>query len=292
MDVLQSIFPPFPTYIKGGEAQFRPGSRHFKRSFNVFDLLYVSQGEMFIQEEDQQYSVKEGEYLILAPEKLHFGYQVSSVTTHYFWIHFLFDNDYELIPQERLVADWSQLLIQEASFIEPARYYLQIPRYGEIRQRAYLENIFTRITELNRRQSIEEKLKQQSLFEEFILAMQKEAFRIPSAAEQVTQKVIDYIREHYNQGVKMEALAHSLLYHPDYVTRCMQQVTGLTPMQYLAQYRISLAKGLLATTNKKLATIALEVGIQDPTYFSKLFRKHEGLSPLEYRRIVGRESTP
>jgi YesN/AraC family two-component response regulator len=57
---------------------------------------------------------------------------------------------------------------------------------------------------------------------------------------------------------------------------------------YLNQYRMNQAKTLLATTDEKVASISKEVGIVDSTYFSKLFKRLEGMSPLEYRNVIHR----
>jgi YesN/AraC family two-component response regulator len=48
------------------------------------------------------------------------------------------------------------------------------------------------------------------------------------------------------------------------------------------------AKKMLATTDDKVANISQEVGITDSTYFSKLFKRLEGMSPLEYRKVIHR----
>ncbi|BBP88384.1 hypothetical protein BsIDN1_20020 [Bacillus safensis] len=45
---------------------------------------------------------------------------------------------------------------------------------------------------------------------------------------------------------------------------------------------------MLASTNEKIAAIADHVGIDDPTYFSKLFRQNEGMTPIEYRHLAKR----
>lgn len=64
---------------------------------------------------------------------------------------------------------------------------------------------------------------------------------------------------------------------------------GVTPVQYLTQYRMEQAKRLLSTTDDKISFIAKESGIQDPAYFTKIFKRLEGVSPLEYRKIVSRK---
>lgn len=88
--------------------------------------------------------------------------------------------------------------------------------------------------------------------------------------------------------LQMEELAEKLHYHPDYMTRCMQTVYGLTPNQYINRLKVEKAKSMLASTNDKIAAIAEQIGIDDPTYFSKLFRQNEGMTPIEYRHLAKR----
>ena len=52
---------------------------------------------------------------------------------------------------------------------------------------------------------------------------------------------------------------------------------------HLTQLRIEKAKDLLAHTDKRLSDIAMDVGYNEPNYFSHVFRKQEGITPKEYR---------
>ena len=61
----------------------------------------------------------------------------------------------------------------------------------------------------------------------------------------------------------------------------------MTFIEYLTQVRISQAKRLLKTTDKKSADIAWEVGFNDPHYFSFIFKKSVSLSPREWRQQNG-----
>jgi YesN/AraC family two-component response regulator len=112
--------------------------------------------------------------------------------------------------------------------------------------------------------------------------------QVPSATEKLSEEVLRFITENYQKPIKMADISAFLHFHPDYITRCVQKTIGISPSQYLYQYRVSKAKGLLAKTNDKILAICREVGIEDQGYFSKVFRKHEGMSPGEYRRIVHR----
>ena len=65
------------------------------------------------------------------------------------------------------------------------------------------------------------------------------------------------------------------------------QTAGLSFISYLTAMRIKKAKTLLRTTNMRLSDIAMEVGYNEPNYFSHVFRKAEGMTPKEYRAREG-----
>ena len=74
-------------------------------------------------------------------------------------------------------------------------------------------------------------------------------------------------------------------YHPDYVRRCFKAETNKTPFAYLTDLRIDRAKQLLALhTCESIEIISAKCGFQDSFYFSTCFKKHTGLSPLQYRK--------
>ena len=55
-------------------------------------------------------------------------------------------------------------------------------------------------------------------------------------------------------------------------------------MQYIVSLRISTAKGYLDNSNKAINEIANIVGYDNPLYFSRLFKKHTGITPSEYKK--------
>jgi YesN/AraC family two-component response regulator len=59
--------------------------------------------------------------------------------------------------------------------------------------------------------------------------------------------------------------------------------TGITLTEYITRERMQRACRLLSTTNLQIQTVALHCGIMDVQYFSKLFKKHIGKTPKEYR---------
>ena len=65
--------------------------------------------------------------------------------------------------------------------------------------------------------------------------------------------------------------------------------TGVTPLQFLEQQRISRARELLLMTGRPIGSIADEVGMPDTTWFARVFRRHVGVTPRAFRAGAGRE---
>lgn len=281
--------PPFPTYIAGSKDCFNEGKKHMRRcTFSVFDLLIVNKGVLYICEDGVKYDVKAGEYLILMPGLEHFGYKACTVDTHYSWIHFCLEKPYVL--KNCTDINWGMVLKQEHTYIESAKHMFHIPRYGKIGSQEFINHELDRLFSFNDTNSPEKRLKEQIVFQELILQLQKDSIQIPTSAEQVTKQVITFIQKNYQkEAIKMEDISKQLLFHSDYITRCMQKTLGITPLQYLTSYRLSIAKKQLTTTNEKLDSISRQVGIADSAYFSRLFKKVEGITPNEYRRLAKRE---
>lgn len=68
--------------------------------------------------------------------------------------------------------------------------------------------------------------------------------------------------------------------------RRFKRATGMSPQTYLQSIRVAGAKELLRHSNLTVGDIAWQQGLQDVSYFSQLFRRHSGMSPLQYRNAV------
>jgi transcriptional regulator GlxA family with amidase domain len=92
--------------------------------------------------------------------------------------------------------------------------------------------------------------------------------------------------EYRTQGAVAGMLALSGLSERTFIRR-FKKATGLTPIDYLHAVRIEEAKQLLETTDTPVEAIANEIGYEDTSFFSRLFRRKVGLSPMQYRRHFG-----
>lgn len=284
MDIITSQIPPMPVFIAGGKATFRKGEKHFDRVFHIFDLIYVTKGKLFMEDAGVKYKLLKGDYIILPPGRKHGGYEQCDEETQYYWIHFSFPNPFHLI--KKMEIDWSKIILKDSTINDPAQYILHLPSWGTIQNPTRAEEELGKIMEINESNDPSDKLKSQILFNDLIIFLQQEAVEIPTSAETVAQEAVKYIRDHFAlEGFTVKGMAQDLLYHPDYLARSMKRAFGVTPIQYLNYYRLSIAKKRLVKENIDLASVAKECGFNDVSYFSRVFKQKEGVTPGEYRRM-------
>ncbi|SDX84032.1 transcriptional regulator, AraC family [Lutibacter oricola] len=81
----------------------------------------------------------------------------------------------------------------------------------------------------------------------------------------------------------IEQLANKIGISQRYLSDTLKQETGKTTTEHLQLYLINEAKNILLKPNKTVSEVAYELGFEYPQYFSRLFKKKEGISPSEYR---------
>jgi AraC family transcriptional regulator len=84
----------------------------------------------------------------------------------------------------------------------------------------------------------------------------------------------------------LSGLAESVGVHPVTLARAFRQAFGCTVGEYVRRLRIERAALQLSETDLSLAEIALAAGFSDQSHFSNMFRRHIGLSPFKFRRVV------
>lgn len=100
--------------------------------------------------------------------------------------------------------------------------------------------------------------------------------------------VIERIREHPQLELQLDEASRLVGRSASTVSRVFKKVTGLSFKQYQVNYRLERAAAQLKhKPNAPVAEIALAVGYDDALYFSRVFRKHFGCSPSEYRMKEG-----
>ena len=97
-------------------------------------------------------------------------------------------------------------------------------------------------------------------------------------------EIKNYLDEHYTEKIVLDDLSEKYYINKYYLTKIFKETYGSTINGYIIAKRITRAKQLLRFTDMTVDEIGAAVGMGDANYFSRTFRKVEGISPREYRK--------
>ncbi|ALS21390.1 MULTISPECIES: AraC family transcriptional regulator [Paenibacillus] len=108
----------------------------------------------------------------------------------------------------------------------------------------------------------------------------------PGAVDDVLTDYVEqtkrYMLEHYNTPMDIEEIARLSGVSPNRFYQSFRRHTGLTPHKFMTTIRLNASLCLLANTPSSVMEVAHSVGYSDELYFSRVFKKHMGMSPTEY----------
>lgn len=101
-------------------------------------------------------------------------------------------------------------------------------------------------------------------------------------------RAIVYMERHLTQKIELARLAECARLSPSYFCSSFHAATGMTPWEYLIRLRLEKAKQLLRNSDFTVSEIAQQAGFCDASYLTRLFRRHERMTPRRYAEL-GRE---
>ena len=128
------------------------------------------------------------------------------------------------------------------------------------------------------------------LFELFYILF-KECFEIHDYSTKIKddttndiKAILEYIKINYMNPISIKDLANVVNFSEHYFMRFFKKYMGMTCVDYINEYRLNIATNLLETTDMSIMEIAVKVGVNNISYFNKIFKKKFNLTPKEYRK--------
>ena len=103
------------------------------------------------------------------------------------------------------------------------------------------------------------------------------------------ENALKFIQYNYSHSIDISSIAASIGISRSHLYRVFIKHMGISPNDYLTQYRINRACSLLRNSNLTISNIANSVGYDDPLYFSRVFKKVKGISPSIYLKAMSTE---
>lgn len=240
---------------------------HRPRGRLDFQLLYIASGKAHFYFHGVEEIVTSGNMVLYRPKEEQRYYYYGVDHTEVYWVHFTGNNvtnilrNYGFPEKSHVIHTGTSLeykkiflqMIQELKLCKP--YYEKILVY-------YLEYLFILISRL---QETKPRKKSAFLMDEM-------------------DKAVTHFHSNYNLPINIEDYAKQHGMSVSWFIRNFKDYTGATPAQYILSLRISNAQSLLESTTYNITEVSSIVGYDNPLYFSRLFKKHCGVSPKEFRK--------
>ncbi len=102
--------------------------------------------------------------------------------------------------------------------------------------------------------------------------------------DHLINKIAQYIREHLDEDISLNLLSDKFALNAQYISQLFKNQIGVNFLSYLTSIRMQKAKSLLLSSAKTIVEVSQAVGYNDYRVFTKVFKKHVGVSPSQYRK--------
>ena len=234
-----------------GKFEFEKNFVHMRRRMRFNELILMRKGTMYIAEEDQMLTVNEGDVVFLKAERLHYGYAPSPDSVEFYWVHYTADEDsdadFPLISHFDNPTEIIQLFRQLFHFAPLS------PFDADCATVLLLHGVKNEI-------------------------MGKKFPHLSLGGD-----VCKWIEEHFSENITVSSVAKEFGYSSDYISSKVREKTGLSAKGYITYCRLMSARQILLCSDLPIEEIAHQCGFSDSKAFFKVFKKHEGITPTQYR---------
>lgn len=278
-----------------GEFSMAPGFGRAPWFTPEHHLIHVISGAGCYKVGDDTHHLVPEDVLLIQPGVWTQSWNPSDRPMRYHSVHFdfLFHGDYETLP---VTSQEGGPELADRIHVPPRTVpALRLPLKTNMAGQSEVSILFSRIVrEVAEKKPGYELATKASLLELLVL-MHRGPETEPSVeghALETIQRVVRFLEQNYTRPLSLGEIAGAVHLSPVYFGRLFRNGTGLTPMEYLRGLRMEQAKRLLFESDQTVGEVAAAVGFDDPYHFSRVFRKHEGMSPTCYRSVARDPRTP
>ncbi len=128
------------------------------------------------------------------------------------------------------------------------------------------------------------------IFEELVHSFEETQTPADKEEQELFQSMLKFVHNHYQEPLTVHQIAAYGIINKNRCTDLFRKYTRLSPIKYLNEYRLYMAKNLILNTRKPVSEISADVGYNQISHFIEQFRSAYGLSPLKYRNQFSDQS--
>ena len=225
-------------------------------------LLYIVSGKLHVTAEDREVESKKGDLWIFPPHTLYKYSHTDGEDIEYMFVHFT------------------------GSEVESTLEECSLKLHPEVNRTYDDSSIHLRFRELfdafAHRDALRDK-ELSALLDRLLITLGRGTGH-PEGTTATFKKSIAYINASYDSQISVPELASLENLSVSRYSSLFKKLTGVPPLEYITNLRMTSACTLLATTDLPVCDVGASVGYSDPHFFSRMFKKSIGMSPLAFRK--------
>lgn len=225
----------------------------------LYGFIFISSGEVLVDAGGRQYLVDEGKFLLI-PANTPFSIRYYHDSVGY-------------------TGGFSGKWLKDAS--HPVLYVGKPLMQHFIREdAAFVQEVFRRV--------LEDFTKGEGQMAASGMDMLLSMLRIDEGVEgsEISGRFLDMVFDHSRKFLPVTGYAEELGISPSSLNRAVRRYSNRSAVEWISISRMSLARQLLRREDMSIIDVAAAVGLDDQSYFSRFFRKNEGMTPMQYRTKV------
>lgn len=253
---------------------------HADRIADFHVCIYVTEGCIYVTEEETDFEIHAGNLLFLKSGIRHFGKTEIKRGTCWHFAHFYMDNKHDIDMHHALTSEAPQADFTESC---PQPLCMTLPQTLRNLTNTGLEQEIINFTEYFHGN---EPLRDWSINQRFFqlllhIAHYEQECNAPFS---LSDRIAQYLTNNYEQPFSAGILEQKFSFSYKHMAAVFKKEKQLTMQQYHTQVRMNIACKLLRSTLLPIGEISMRVGYSDMLYFSRCFHATVGMSPSEYRR--------
>lgn len=270
---------PYITYLCSIPLDFSHVPLHWH---DEMEIIYIKKGRGIITVDFTSYPVSAGTLALIIPGQLHSIEQYENDSIEYeniiFHPHILLSKQTDTCSQDF----FSPLMNGTLSI--PVLYQPGDPHYAEI---AACIDANDEISKTNP-PAYQLYIKSQLYMLFFILFNKCSTRDVPKKGEKSLEKmklILKYVENNYMEKITIESMAAEVHLSQSHFMKYFKNTMGTSFIDYLNEYRLTMASRLLISSDSSILAIATEVGFENLSYFNRSFKKRFHQTPREYRKL-------
>ncbi len=275
--------------IHWAQKHIRKYKEHYTRRIYDFELLYILEGTLHVEIDNKSYLAKAGELVYLQAGVAHTVEVTSQPSAVMLGIHYDYFNELEIQQDNDIIVDEKSVrsgkfckepILKHNQFIFSRIVYVPHPHVIQL-----MRTVIDEFTE--RRDHFELHCIGAMLQ---IISLLTRGHHLSTHINELKYKeqilsLVTQITNKCHLDWSNDSIADALNLEVSYAAKQFKRTIGMTPDKFIQYTRIQTAKTYLRETDRKIGEISQSVGYDNFHYFSRLFKKIEGLSPLQYRKL-------